>query len=814
MSSHATNGDGRPVITTKTDSPYAPELLAPAGGPDALRAAVRNGADAVYLGTTDLNARRGAENFELDALGEACRFAHLRRARVYLAANTLVTQQEMGQALQMVARAWEAGVDAVIVQDLGLMSALHSQLPQVRVHASTQVDVHNNAAIGAVARLGASRVTLSRELEVSEIAALVAAADIEVECFVHGSLCFCHSGQCLMSSLIGGRSANRGLCAQPCRMAYELLDASGSPVATPGRHLLSTKDLAGITLLPELVRTGVASLKIEGRMKSPEYVAAVVSVYRAALDRVLESPWDFAVMPAEDDRLNEAFSRGLTPGYLAGVRGNELMSYSRPNNRGVQIGRVVATGGGTADIALDRALESADTVQFWTSSGHFAQAAGRMLLGKDRVVAAPAGARVRLEVKSAVRSGDRVFRVANAALIEASRRSWKEGPEQRPVPVRLDVTVRVGEQAAVVATADGSVGRGQGPVVERARTRPVTVDEIIAHVGRLGGTPYGSPEFTVIADADAGIGFSTLHALRRGALERLDAVRLAPWTEREAIGTLAPPLLGPAWARSAPVELVVAARDGDTAHACLSAGADRALAPVMAGHVLPDGVQPWLPRVAHEDEVQALLEAVGRGGPLVAGNLGLMVAAVASGLRVEADWGLNALNPWAVAALAGLGAERVWVSPESSGRSIAELCGSSSVPIGVVVGGRIELMVSEHCVLQAAGSCAGTCAGCSRSAGRWALRDRKGYRFPVKTDQSGRSHIYNSVPLDLARVLHELVANGVSAIRLDLAVESTERSVVLTRLWRQALERVGRGESLESAIETTPSSGHYFRALR
>ena len=222
------------------------ELLAPAGGPDALRAAVRNGADAVYLGTTELNARRSAENFRLDTLREACDYAHLRGAKVYLTANVVVLQDEMKPALEMVARAWEAGVDAVIVQDLGLMACIQRSLPEVRIHASTQIDAHNSATVAVLQGLGVSRITLARELSVPEIQDLASSSGVELESFVHGSLCFSHSGQCLMSSLIGGRSANRGQCAQPCRLPYDLAGPGGVIAEVPGRYLLSPKDLCGI----------------------------------------------------------------------------------------------------------------------------------------------------------------------------------------------------------------------------------------------------------------------------------------------------------------------------------------------------------------------------------------------------------------------------------------------------------------------------------------------------------------------------------------------------------------------------------------
>ena len=329
---------------------HLPELLAPAGGPDALRAAVANGADAVYLGVENLNARRGAENFSLDGLAEACRFAHLRGVGVYLTANVVVLPAEMDEALEMVDSAWAVGVDAVIVQDLGLLRAVREGLPHVRIHASTQINAHNTDTLRALGSLGVSRVTLARETSIGEIEALVTvgrSAGVEVESFVHGALCVCYSGQCLLSSLIGGRSANRGLCAQPCRLPYELIDESGKTLETAGAHLLSPKDLAGITMLPQLVNAGVTALKIEGRMKSAEYVALVTGVYRAAVDRASHEADGFEVRDGEVAVLKEAFSRGFTEAYLLGERGNDMMSYARPNNRGVLVGRV-------AKVRVDR----------------------------------------------------------------------------------------------------------------------------------------------------------------------------------------------------------------------------------------------------------------------------------------------------------------------------------------------------------------------------------------------------------------------------------------------------------------------------
>ena len=424
------------------------ELLAPAGNAAALRAAVRAGADAVYVGLESFNARRGADNFTVGDLKEATAYAHLRGVRVYVALNTAVLPGEADEALECARQAYRAGADAFIVQDVGVAGELARALPEARLHVSTQMNVHNAAGVRAAARLGARRVTLARELSLPEVAALVRAAEkegLEVETFAHGALCVCYSGQCFMSSLIGGRSANRGLCAQACRLPYELRNrALHKALPSPGDHLLSLQDLCAIDLVPALVGAGVASLKIEGRMKSPEYVQAVTAAYRAVLDRTLaakdEGGRASVHATAEERRsLEEAFSRGFTTAYLEGARGNDVMSYQRPNNRGAFVGRVADVRKGEALIAHERRLVEGDVLEFWTGKGHVAQTLGtpeRDGSGRTRV---PLDARA----ARSVRAGDRVFRVrsAEAAYIDDLR-----APH---VPVEGTVAVRLGEPVRV-----------------------------------------------------------------------------------------------------------------------------------------------------------------------------------------------------------------------------------------------------------------------------------------------------------------------------------------------------------------------------
>lgn len=793
------------------------ELLAPAGSPEALIAAVNNGADAVYLGLGELNARRGAANFDLQTLAEACRFAHLRGVRIYLTANIVVLPEEMSDALRLIDEAWAAGVDAVIVQDLGLLGALREVLPHVRVHASTQIDAHDSDTVRVLASMGVSRVTLAREVSIPEIAQIVSESPVEVESFIHGALCFSYSGQCLMSSAIGGRSANRGLCAQPCRLQYSLVGEDGAESTTPGRHLLSPKDAAGIAHLPALIRAGVSALKIEGRMKAPEYVAIVVGVYRAALDRALEDPDGFEVTPAEWALLEEAFSRGFTDAYLQGTSGNEMMSYARPNNRGVAVGRVAAAGPGWAEVSLDRAIDSGDTIQFWTSRGRSAQRAGEMIVGGRTLVSAPAGERVRLTVEEPVSEGDRVFRVANAAMLDAARRTFTGGAsvDHRSTPVQMSVRLKSGEALVVGAEAGGFSASAEGPVVEPARTKAVTLDEVIEHVGRVGGTGYSVESWDVDLDHGVGIGFSALHKARRRVLEALDEARLAAWSGRATVGPR-PPALAERKQRLVP-EVVVSVWDMATAETCLHAGASRVLLRVSAiddPRPLPDGILPLLPRVAHDADLAAL-RSWSQVARVAAGTLGELAVAAAAGASVEADWPLNVTNPWAVSALAGLGADMVWASPELTGSRLAEVVSRSPLPVGALVYGRLELMVSEHCILQAAGECAQNCARCVRRMSLWWLRDQKGYEFPVMTDPSGRSHVFNSVTLDLSRALGEVIDAGVAAVRLDMSTETPSEAARVTSAMAEAVRTVAAGGAPPALPIVDPAtSGHFFRGVR
>ena len=407
----------------------------------ALHAAVAGGADAVYLGLETFNARRGADNFTLETLREACDFAHLRGVSIYVTMNTIILPDEVGEALECVRQAYRAGADGFIVQDIGLAAEISRTLPEASLHLSTQMNTHNLAGVRAAARLGAERITLAREVSLDEIALLCAAAaeeGMEVEVFAHGALCVCYSGQCFMSSMIGGRSANRGMCAQACRLPYELQNkALQKSLPSPGDHLLSPQDLCTVDRVDDLVAAGVASLKIEGRMKSPEYVFAVTSVYRKALDAALAKE-NAAIADADRDRLTDAFSRGFTTAYLDGKRGNDIMSYQRPNNRGLFLGRVDEVRDGAAYLKSAHALTEGDVLEFWTRKGNGTLTLGPVRTDKKGRYHLPLEGKTRT-----VKAGDRVFRVRSAEA------AFADDAREPRVPLVGAATLHIGEPLSV-----------------------------------------------------------------------------------------------------------------------------------------------------------------------------------------------------------------------------------------------------------------------------------------------------------------------------------------------------------------------------
>lgn len=827
------------------------ELLAPAGNMACLHAAVQAGADAVYLGAGHFNARRGADNFTFDDLAQACDYSHLRGVKIYLTLNTIVLPSEVEDALELARQAYRCGVDAFIVQDIGISLELRRILPDCEVHVSTQMNTHTEDGIQAAAALGASRVTLARELsfeEISRLSQLARELGMEVEVFAHGALCICYSGQCFMSSMVGGRSANRGRCAQACRLPYTLHNvALRKTLDAPGDHLLSPKDLCTIDVLPELIEAGATSLKIEGRMKSPEYVKSVVGVYRQVLDRALAwleeascaeldcgsveltgTPFNPRATEAEHQILSEAFSRGFTTAYLEGQRGNEIMSYGRPNNRGVFVGRVTQAKEGKVTLEAEEELHVGDAIEFWTNRGHFVHT----IESFGNTEESSRSGRITLRVDRAVGKGDRVFRVRNAkaAFVDDSR--------MPTVPVKAEVKLHLGQPAQLSFTAYDAIRNRpvtvqvEGPLVEAARTKAITSSEVHDHIDRMGTTPFSLTSLDVALDEGVGMGFSVLHKLRARAAEELQDALLAYYHERTL--EKVPQRAFAAPLRKGGCKVGVIATNPACARAAKRAGADFIYVPalnyrrgeaVIAGQLsgtaeqagYPKQCIPILPTVSHmfDEELRGgfdIWNRVRADKPVVVENFGQLIRAGELGALPEVGPHIPVTNRFDLQAMADLGAQRIWLSPELSLIQIEELGEVSPIPLGVTIMGSTELMVTEHCLLMSQGPCNQKCASCARRKSPHHLKDRKGYEMTVITDVTGRSHLYNAVSLDIAHLAPELIQAGVSAFMVDTTLmnvsETTKKVQRAVRARDIALKSGDKVSKVEGA-----TSGHLFRGV-
>ena len=774
------------------------ELLAPAGDESALRAAVQNGADAVYLGAGSFNARRNAGNFDGRALDDAVAYCHARGVRVHVTLNTLVRQDEFDALLEAARAVNESGADAVIVQDLGVAAALRQIAPRLELHASTQMAVHNRQGVAFLKAQGFDRVVLARELTFEEMARC-ADEGIEIETFVHGALCAACSGQCLMSSMVGGRSGNRGLCAQPCRLPWRLGDRAG--------HLLSTRDLCAIDELVRLREAGVSSLKIEGRLKRAEYVAVTVAAYRRALDALYEKkPFDSG---AARDELRQMFNRGgFTRGYGPGAAESELMYPERPNHVGVRVGE----SGKNGEVVLAATVSGADILAL------------RRKGSEDIPVSLSglAGERARC---AAARRGDGLWRLVSEEQMKRARQSF-DG-EHWQIPVSALAVLKVGQPAALTVWDGEHAATAEGPVIEAATGRGFDAERTRVQLSKTGGTCYAVTGVALHADADAHCPASLLNALRRNALEALEAQRTR--VRRQSLTFETPAL--PREAVDAPL-LMAQSADPTQLLAALKAGADVAV-------FAPRDIRP------------ASLAAVDLKPLAAAGRLALALPAVAAdealdGLNAWAlenrvcfemtflsnigqfalewpgtwagDYMLNIGNNAAAKQLCDWGVKRYTPSVELNAGQIARLGGC----IDLIVWGRVPLMQLRHCPLRAAQNMQGrhaqcrhcdTCAAAERLDGR-VMTDRKGVAFPLRRlAQPGGCvvQLLNSAPIMPLRRLERLPASAGWRLLLD-AGEPVE---VIVDLYRAALDgadfrSMPQWRTVEDMDTTT---GHFFRGV-
>ncbi len=719
------------------------ENLAPAGNREALGRAVAAGADAVYLGFAAYSARAGAGNFDEAALREAVHFAHLHHVRVHVTVNTLVKDGELAGVLDVLRLLNEVRVDAVLVQDLGVLHLARTCFPDLPIHASTQMALHNAAGVAFCKKHGLTRTVLARECSLEEIRK---AADVglEIEVFGHGAQCVAVSGQCLFSSMIGGRSGNRGRCAQPCRLPYTYRGKTAA--------WLSPRDVCLRDYLPELRSAGACSVKLEGRLKRPEYVATIAASYRKGIDAMERGEFQ----PADDwerDGLVQIFSRGaLMKGYALGSQDAGVIYPDRVNHGGLPIGTIEAIAGGMARLRLSRDLHDGDGLQIRTDRGDQEM----IYAGHD----APAGgiALLRLRPDMRVRAGDEVYRLTSSAQLEAARAMAIPA-----IPCEMTLVALPGEPLTLTATDGTSTVTVTGETVSAAQKRALTEDDARKSLSKMGDTPFELRDCTVFTD-NAFVAVSALNALRRDALIALENQRAEEFARPQGRECPADDLVLPAG--SVPETIIfrdfdqyAAVRDlnarvvwypEDFREEALERGLDR----------LDDGVWLHLPMKCEQATLEMLRRFVTAHGDKLGG---VMLGSVGQlgmewPLPIGAGEGIPVMNRRAAQFLYGEGCEFVTASGELSGTEMAALM-AGNPPMLVPSYGRAQLMLLHHCPARTyLGLSKGhaTCRLCDENKPDalkgTAFTDRRNTVFPLlrqRLPEGCLVRLMNSVPTDI-----------------------------------------------------------------
>lgn len=727
------------------------ELLAPAGSLDNVFTAIDAGADAVYFGGKSFNARRFAHNLDDDEIVRAIRTAHLFGVKVYVTVNILMADTELDDLTIYLKSLDKAGVDGIIVQDMAVALLARRVVPNLPLHGSTQMTVADSDGVRFLEENGFTQAVLSRELSLADIQSVCASSPLAIEVFIHGASCMAYSGQCLMSSFLGGRSGNRGACAQPCRQPYTLV-RDGKDVMKQEAYVLSLKDLKGLEYIDDLLDAGVTSFKIEGRMKGDTYVRTVVTAYRKVIDAHNSSPK--ARKAAHDEAaalLDSAFNRSYQDDFLRGTVHRRTLTEKNPSGR---------------------------------------QTAADAAVGLTRKI--PIYAHVDVD-------GDG----------------------------RLGLTLWDEKAHTAVVAADFQP--------QPASKRPATIDYLKKPLGRLGETPFALAEVTAW-DETKMIPASVLNDLRRQAVDALTEVILADYSRPSAGKAVPVPERADGPETGKAMELVARCDTVDAVMAAAEHGADVVIfggesyhhrpflkedwqAAVKAAHDY--GVALWAgtPRIvreAHRRAVQSELERAVASGidGIYVGAMAVFTMAkkVGSGLPIRADWSLNVFNSQAASAYAALGCSGITASLEATLRQIRDMAHKSPCLIEAVVEGRVEMMVTESCVISSfAGNgkkegCPNVCQG-----GAYALRDRRDEDFPVATDQYCRNHILNSRDLDMAPYYKDLVRAGIAAIRIEGRGRSPKWLAEQVRRYRRLID--GTETLVLGKEDQTVTRGHFFHGI-
>ena len=801
------------------------ELLAPVGSFDSLKAAVQNGANAVYLGGKDFSARASANNFDREELKEAVKYAHIRDVRVFVTTNTLIKQNELEDFVEYAKFLYDIDVDAIIMQDIGAAMLIHELLPDFELHASTQMVAHSLEDVQYLESIGFKRVVLARELTVEEIKYICDNANVDIEIFVHGALCVCYSGGCLMSSMIGNRSGNRGRCAQPCRQKYTMIDIStGEEIHNNGDYLLSTKDLNTIEEIDKIIDTGVLSLKIEGRMKKPEYVATVIKSYRDAIDEY-ETTKKVNISDETMEDLYTIFNRKFTKGLILGEVGEEIMNSNVPNNQGLYVGKVVDYNkkAKRLKIKLEGTLKKGDGINLGGGT------IGRIIKGKDIAQIGYKGETIELDFIGEAKKNQLVFKTSDTDLIDRAQKTYTQDKEFAKSLIDAEISIKLGSYPELrLIDKNKNIVSVQGDkLVEKALKVALSEEKIETQIKKLGNTPYEIDQLKINLDEGVSMPISLINQMRREAIELLDNARISVKGRMYKDNDIkySPKI----YSRNADnkSKIRVKVNNIEALKSILNLDIDMIyyedVSTIEQAMTMANANNKKLiysaPRIVRNREYKRLekSEEYCRDHVQISA-LGQVkyYKENSESVKFDVDYYLNPFNSETINHYKKEGAETVCISQELNLHEIKETTQYTDLEIETVAYGYIPMMLSEYCPMGVvARSCKKDkrCANCKES--KYVLRDFKGEEYRVSQDIFCRSTIYNSSANCLINNLDELSEAGINIFRLDFTHETPELIEKITESFIDVIENdfVADAKSLEVFEDMDTTLGHLYKGV-
>ncbi|SHK12799.1 DUF3656 domain-containing U32 family peptidase [Paramaledivibacter caminithermalis] len=785
------------------------ELLAPVGSFEALVAAVQNGADAVYLGGKKFGARQYANNFDEDTLIEAVEYCHIRGVKVYVTINTLVSNDEFEEFMKYVGFLYDIDVDAVIIQDLGVLKAIKRNFPDFEIHASTQMTIHNLEGIKLLKDLGVKRTVLAREMKLRDIEYIKENSDMEIEVFIHGALCICYSGQCLMSSLIGGRSGNRGRCAQPCRLPYKLLDIETKKEiqAFNGDYILSPRDLNTIEDLDRLLKLGIESLKIEGRMKRPEYVATVVKAYRNAIDMYYRDGRIKIDHETKKDLL-QIFNRKFTKGHIFNETNSQIMGYEKPGNRGVEIGHVIAFDKEKqrVKIKLSGEINIGDGIEIRNSKTKDNGTKVRKIFKDNKIKeSALKGEIVEIELRGQVHKGDRVFKTSDSKLLEKAAESYRR--ENKIIPISAAVKGRLGEvlELYICDDNDNYVSVKGKQKIEKAINRPLSKERIIKQLKKLGNTPYSIEKAEIDIDENISIPIGEINSIRREAIDNLNDMRKRINNRRKTNIDIKVIDGTNIKDKKTSISLAGYVNNLEQLKAILTTKIDIIYYSNMLdihraydmSHKNNKLLIPALSRITNNAELDVLYnkkEIINRNKHILLSNHGQLNMFKDYDIDIHADFSFNIFNSLAAQQMSDLNVSTITLSPELNFQQLKDLISKAEIDCEMIVYGHLPMMITEYCLINilAEKNDKKGCGICKNK--KYGLKDRYGLVFPLQTDTNCRTQILNSKKLFLIEYMKEIINSNVGIMRLQFTNEDKNEIISIVKAYNETLARILKGQ--------------------